>query len=261
MKVLSLGIYPIKGMQGVSVPSLTALERGFEHDRRYMLIREDGTFLSQRVHPELVQFFPRIEGDNIIVFYKGREHTIPLSESTGNTVEATIFDKPVSATEVNKFANRWFSSILAMEVRLVKMTKDDVRHKELIKGPEKVEVSFADGYPYLIVGSASLEKLNSKMDQPMPMHRFRPNIVIETTEPHVEDTWEKIKIGNVEFMVVKPCARCQVVTIDQYTGFSGPEPLKTLSSYRKKDNKVYFGANAISLQEGLVHIGDEVVVL
>ncbi|MEM9546866.1 MAG: MOSC N-terminal beta barrel domain-containing protein [Bacteroidota bacterium] len=261
MKVISLGIYPVKGAKGISVPTLNALERGFEHDRRYMLIGEDGTFISQRTDPELVHVLPQIRGDQIHLHYKGHNFTIPLSEATGNTVEATIFDKPVSAVEVSENANRWFSSVLAKEVRLVKMREEDVRHKELIKGPEKVEVSFADGYPYLIVGTASLDKLNSQMDRPLRMDRFRPNIVIRTSEPHIEDTWERIKIGSVEFMIIKQCARCQVVTIDQATGLSTAEPLKTLSTYRKEDNKVYFGANAISRQEGLVHVGDEVEVL
>lgn len=261
IKVNSLYIYPIKGMMGTTVNSIKALERGFEHDRRYMLIDEHGTFISQRTHPILVFFKPEILGNELIVKYKNESIKVPLSTSLLNTINTTIFEKLVQATEVSKDLNIWFSSKLGQDVRLVKMRKHDVRHKKLIKGPEKVEVSFADGYPYLIAGTESLDHLNTLLEDPIAFDRFRPNIILRTTEAHIEDTWEEIIIGNVDFQVIKPCGRCQVITIDQQSGLKLKEPLKTLSTYRKKDNMVYFGANTICRTEGVIRIGDEVVIL
>jgi len=261
IKVVSLHIYPIKGMQGVSVQSSKALERGFEHDRRYMLVDKDGKFISQRTHPQLVFFHPQIIDNQLVAEYKDQSISISQDASLQNTVETTIFENLVEATEVSHEANSWFTSILNEEVRLVKMGRDNIRYKELVKGPKQVEVSFADGYPYLITGTESLRQLNGKLDMSIDMNRFRPNIVVETSKAHIEDNWEGVKIGETKFMVIKPCARCPVPTIDQTNGTKSKEPIKTLASYRKEKNKVYFGANAISRQVGLVHIGDEVVVL
>ena len=248
-------------MQGVSVKAARTFERGFEFDRRYMLINAKGTFISQRTHPELVFFYPSIVDNQLLVSFKGLEFNISLSESLGNNVDATLFEHHIQATEVSPEANSWFSKHLKEPVRLVKMEEKDIRYKDLIKGPEKVRVSFADGYPYLIAGTASLEKLNEQLENPVPMNRFRPNIVVETTNPHEEDDWGNIRIGASSFLVIKPCARCPVVTVDQESSAKSKEPLKTLAKYRKKDNKVFFGANAISRDQQEVYIGDEVVVL
>ena len=248
-------------MMGISVNSAQTLERGFEHDRRYMLIDEYGTFISQRTHPSLVFFKPQILENDLVVHFKKESIQVPLSTSLENTVNTTIFENLVQATEVSKEMNIWFSSLLNQNVRLVKMSKHDVRHKDLIKGPEKVEVSFADGYPYLIVGTDSLDHLNTLLKEPLDFDRFRPNIILKTTKPHIEDTWEEISIGDVNFQVIKPCARCQVITVNQSDGQKSKEPLKTLSTYRKKDNMVYFGANAICRRDGIIRIGDEVVIL
>jgi len=261
IKVVSIHIYPIKGMQGIAVNSAKVLERGFEHDRRYMLIDRHGTFISQRGHPQLVFFYPEIVNDELVVKHHDTSINIPFSASLENTIETTIFKHSVPATEVSHEANDWFSSILGQDVRLVKMADKDIRYKKLIKGPEQVEVSFADGYPYLFAGTESLKVLNSKLEHPVLLNRFRPNIVIETEEPHIEDSWDEIKIGEVGFLVIKTCARCPVVTVDQSNGLRSKDVLKALSTYRKKEKKVYFGVNAISRADGHVHIGDEVIVL
>ena len=248
-------------MKGVSVESVKVLERGFENDRRYMLVDEEGTFISQRTHPELTFFEPRIDNKDLVVNYKKQTFSTSLSTSLNQTIQVTIFEHTLSATEVSEESNEWFSSILNQNVRLVKMCKKDVRYKKLIKGPEEVEVSFADGYPYLILGSASMNNLNDRLEDAVNINRFRANIIVKTDTPHIEDTWDDIVIGNARFLVVKPCARCQVVTIDQNSGELSKEPLKTLSTYRRKENKVYFGANAISRRDGYVHVDDQVVIL
>jgi len=260
-RISALYIYPIKGMQGMSVREAKVLERGFAGDRRYMLVDEKGTFLSQRTHPQLVFFYPTLQVDTLTVKYRDQVIHIPLDQSMGNHIQTTIFEQKVSATEVDPTVNDWFSTMLNQQVRLVKMEPQNVRYKKLIKGPKQVEVSFADGYPYLIIGTESLKALNRKMENQVEMNRFRPNIVVDTDEAQIEDTWEEIQIRKIKFLVVKPCARCQVVTIDQSTGQKSTEPLKTLSTYQKRDNQIYFGVNAIGRKEGKIRIDDEVVVL
>ena len=261
MVVTSIVIYPIKGCKGVNLNSCNVLERGFENDRRYMLVDSNNTFVSQRSHPELSLIATKIKNGNVEVSYNERSFSFEMEAETGEVIEIALFDNIISGTLVSPEANSYFSTILYDDIRLVKMTPENLRYKKLIKGPDQTEVSFADGYPYLIAGSSSLIQLNEKLENPVLMDRFRPNIIVETEVPHVEDTWGSIRVGSVEMMVIKPCARCPVVTIDQQMGTKSKETLKTLSTYRKKDNKVYFGANAISLSIGQISVGDEVFAL
>jgi uncharacterized protein YcbX len=261
MIVKSIIIYPIKGMKGTEVKSAVNLERGFENDRRYMLIDKNNTFISQRSHPILALVHPEIITGQIRISYCDVSFSFPLTQTKEEIVEATLFDNIVNGTLVSKALDEQFSKILNDDVRLIKMNENNVRNKKLIKGPASAEVSFADGYPYLIAGSASLDQLNEKLDNPVLMDRFRPNIVVETLVPHEEDNWESIQIGSAKMMVIKPCARCPVVTINQQTAEKSKDTLKTLSTYRKKENKVFFGANAISLGNSQISVGDEVVAL
>jgi uncharacterized protein YcbX len=164
--------------------------------------------------------------------------------------------------------NEWFSDVLGASVRLVYMPDET---KRLAHAPYKIKaddhVSFADGFPFLLIGEGSLEDLNSRLKEPVPMKRFRPNFVVAGTEPFAEDTWKRIRIGDTIFHVVKPCARCIIPTTDQDTGIrKSGEPLKTLAKYRTKKkrrtNKVLFGQNLIADEPGgVVKIGDEVEVL
>ena len=261
MIVESIIIYPIKGMKGTKVKSAVTLERGFENDRRYMLIDKNNTFISQRSHPILSLIYPEILNGEIRITYKELSFSFPLTQTGEEIVEAALFENIVSGTLVSKEIDEQLSMMLNDKVRLLKMNENNIRNKKLIKGPASTEVSFADGYPYLIAGTASLDLLNQKLDQPALMDRFRPNIVVDTQVAHEEDDWESIQMGNAMMMVIKSCARCPVVTINQQTAKKSKSTLKTLATYRKKDNKVFFGANAISLGNGQINVGDEVVAL
>ena len=248
-------------MKGTEVETAATLERGFENDRRYMLIDRNNTFISQRSHPILALICPEILNGEVLISYSEEHFSFSLTETTEEIVDARLFENIVSGTLVSEEVDEQFSKMLNDNVRLIKMNESNVRNKKLIKGPASTEVSFADGYPYLIAGAASLDQLNEKLDQSVLMDRFRPNIVVSTQLPHEEDKWESIQIGNAKMMVIKPCARCPVVTIDQQTAGKSKDTLKTLATYRKKDNKVFFGVNAISLGNSQISVGDEVVAL
>ncbi|TFV94737.1 MOSC domain-containing protein [Algoriphagus kandeliae] len=254
-------IYPIKSLGGIRLNEATVEEKGFRYDRRWMLIDEEGVFVSQRSFPKLALLQVELSQDALKVFPKhdpGNFLLIPFDQEGEESVEVVVWDDTMTAKLVDAKFDRWFSDFLGKHVRLVKMpesTRRLVSPKYAVRGEA---VSFADGMPYLLIGEESLNDLNQKLEKPVSMDRFRPNLVFSGGKPFQEDTFKKIKIGSVDFQVVKPCARCVLITVDQETGIKSKEPLRTLSSYRTKGNKVLFGQNMVALGEGVVKIGDPI---
>jgi len=259
-----LYIYPIKSLGGISLTTSNIEERGLQHDRRWMLIDEEGMFITQRKHYELALLQVSIADDEMIVFHKTDPHkriSFPLGETTGKSISVKIWDDLSEGLEVSESVSKWFSDFMKMKVRLVKMPAKEKRKVDPRYAPNDEVVSFADGYPCLIIGQASLNHLNQKLSAPVPMNRFRPNFVFSGGEAHVEDRFNTFYLNNILFSAVKPCARCVLITIDQQTGIQGQEPLKTLNNYRKVGNKILFGQNLIHQGEGMISIGDELNVL
>jgi len=258
----SLHIYPIKGMRGISLESALLQPEGFEYDRRWMLVDDNGTFISQRSHPRMTLFTTAIEDEMLIVRYDDAQIAIRVDELTDTHIDVSVFDDIMIATVVSEESNAWFSKHLNVSLRLVRVGHMTNRVKDFSKYVEsdqsQTTVSFADGYPYLILSSASMDLLNSKMDNLLNIDRFRPNIVVNTAKAHDEDQWQNIQIGNERMLVIKPCARCQVPTIDQQTGISGKQPNLALARYRRDGNKVNFGMNAVALTGGILKVGDEI---
>lgn len=259
MKIDQLNIYPIKGLGGISVNKAYAYERGFENDRRFMLVNKEGKFISQREYKEMALFSCEIDRDELKVHFQDQMISLNITQEEGDKINTTVWGNQINAIEVNPQAHEWFSDMLKQDCKLVKMNKSSRRNKSLLKSPSNTQVSFADGYPYLILGTASLTHLNTKLESPVPIDRFRANIIVDTSYEHQEDDMDLFTLSGLKFRMIKPCARCQVITIDQATGVSTKEPLKTLSGYRKKENKVYFGANVVCMQEGMVRVGDSLI--
>lgn len=257
-KVSQLVVYPIKSLGGVSVKTAKALTEGFEHDRRWMLIDENGKFMSQRENAKMALFQTQISEKGISVTIGSDTIAVPYATHEDPALKVSVWNSKLKAQEVKQSISEWFSDQLKMNIKLVAMTSVSSRYKRLFKPPFKTHVSFADGYPYLILGEKSLENLNDKLDTPVKIDRFRANIIVSSQEPHEEDDWEEIEVGTAQMKVIKPCARCNVVTINQKTAEAGKEPLKTLSTYRKNKNKIYFGANVIVLKEGKISVGDRI---
>ena len=202
-------------------------------------------------------FKPTWEGQHLSVSYKGDSIDIPAIPQ-GPASQATIWDDTVSVLEVSTKVSSWFSEHLSMPCRLVAFPEGHTRIVDLRYNLGESQVSLADGYPLLIIGQASLDDLNSRMEVPLPMNRFRPNVVFTGGDPYVEDEWKQFKIGSSTFAAVKPCGRCVLPTVDQDTGIMGREPLATLNKYRKRDGKVYFGMNLIPIDCNLIKVGDEI---
>jgi uncharacterized protein YcbX len=145
-----------------------------------------------------------------------------------------------------------------MDLDLVVMPESSHRKMDPRYAVQGESVSFADGMPYVMIGQASLDELNQRLEVPISMDRFRPNLVFSGGEAYAEDQFKQLQIGEVEFQVVKPCARCVLITVNQQTGEKGKEPLATLATYRTVNNKVYFGQNAVALAPGIVRVGDPI---
>lgn len=259
--VSGLYIYPVKGLKGMALQEATCLEQGLAHDRQWMIVDAKMNFISQRAYPLLALIETRIEDDTIVLRYKNSRISIPLTLTDGYHRPVYIWGEKCSAFLAEKIANDWISSILGIPSYFAFMNPQVKRPVDERYALYQESVGFADGYPYLIIGEASLAFLNQKLKNPLPMDRFRPNIVIRGGEPHEEDTWGEFNIGSLSFYAPKPCARCNVITIDQETGVVGKEPLKTLATYRQKSNKILFGMNTLVKNKGTIAIGDKVTLL
>ncbi|WP_426328016.1 MOSC domain-containing protein [Pedobacter sp. R-06] len=259
-----INIYPIKSLGGIRLEKALLEERGLQYDRRWMLVDEEGIFITQRKHFKLALLQVNIGGGKLSVSHKAlpeQSISFSLDEDTGEALSVVIWNDTATALEVNKAVSDWFSNFLNFKVRLVKMPLTEKRLVDRDYATNDEIVSFADGYPCLLIGQSSLDGLNEKLDDPIRMDRFRPNFVFIGGYPHVEDGFKTFHIGEVLFSAIKPCARCVLITIDQQTGEKGQEPLRTLASYRTVGKKIMFGQNLLHQQSGVIRVGDEVKVI
>lgn len=263
LKINELYIYPVKSLGGIKVNKAYVTDRGLEYDRRWMLVDKYNRFISQRevaqmallkvnFHPKGLQITDKTSNTNLI---------IPFQPLTQQFINVTIWDDTCTGQLVSEDADKWFTEILGINCRLVYMPDETVRSTDPKYTSTDSITSFSDAYPFLIIGQASLDDLNDRLPQPLLIDRFRPNIVFTGGKPYQEDTMDTLVINNITFNGVKLCARCNVITIDQSNAVQTKEPLKTLATYRSKNNKVYFGQNLISLNVGYISVNDQIAVL
>jgi len=260
-----INIYPIKSTRVISLQQARVQPRGIEWDRRWMLVDSDGKFITARTFPRLAMVTTAINGDQLQVSAPAMEPLlIPLADSGPGDQMVEIWRDRCPTSEVGQEANRWFSDWLETDCRLMRLSDQDQRAVDPTYGQAGDQVSLADGYPLLIIGEASLHDLNQRLQQPVSMTRFRPNLVVNTDQPFIEDSWQRIRVGELEFDLVKACSRCVFTTVDPDTGEKHPtlEPLRTLGSYRRRpEGGVFFGQNAIPRRTGTLVLGAEVEVL
>lgn len=267
LRLSEIWVYPIKSLGGIQLQKSKVTDRGLELDRRWLLVDESGRFLSQREYPELALFKLEIIGNFLRITHSVNLESIeillrPVFSKTNFKIEVRVWDDIIAAFEVSAQATSWFTKLLKFSARLVYMPDESVRKLDPDYAITGAEInSFSDGYPFLIIGQSSLDDLNSRLENPVPMNRFRPNFVFTNGKAFEEETWREFSIGDVTFVGVKPCARCVMTTVDQEKGvISGKDPLKTLAKYRNFDNKVLFGQNMIGLGLGTVLVGDIIKV-
>lgn len=278
MIVSQLYIYPLKSCQGIELPKVQVTTQGFEQDRAMMLVSSSGKFITQRQFPQLAQVkVEHAEGNLILTTSNNSLPPLIFSPTLiGTKIEVEIWRDRFFAIDQGDLVAQWFRQLLNLDAtkycRLVKQSPDHIRLLET-KYPQESRnsLSFADNYPVMLTATASLAELNERIVeihqqqyQAIPMNRFRPNIIIETIEPFIEDTWSTIQIGEVEFAVVKPCSRCIVTTVDQHQGEKNKlkEPLNTLGTFRQlSEQGVMFGENMIPQNEGIIKVGDRLRVI
>lgn len=253
--------YPVKSSRGESLTSVQVSVRGLLHDRHWMLVNDAGRFLTQRELPQMVLIRPRVVASGLKLSAPGMSD-LEAQPDSEEELTVQIWRDQCTARVMSLAADQWLSEFLGVSCRLVYLPREQTRQVDQDYATSTDEVGFADGFPFLLISRASLDDLNRRMGLTLPMERFRPNLVVEGSEAYAEDNWKRIRIGELEFRVVKPCSRCVIPTINPETGErTGNEPLKTLMRYRKQGNSVYFGQNLIHDGQGRLETGMPVEIL
>lgn len=266
LQLSQIWIYPIKSLGGICLEKSKITLRGLEHDRRWMLVDQNGIFITQREHPQLALFQPSIQGNLMTINHQdlgwGRVQFSLSQKNNSALIDVLVWEDAVKAQEVSPEISAWFAQILGFSVRLVYMPHESLRPVDPAYAVSPTNhTSLSDGFPFLIIGQASLDDLNGRLKNPISMKRFRPNFVFTGGVAYEEEIWTKFTIGTQLFYGVKPSGRCTITTVDPNTGKqSGHEPLLTLSTYKKVGNKVIFGQNLIAHQEGAIAVGDAILV-
>jgi len=277
MHVAALYLYPVKSLRGFSIPQVTADRFGLQGDRRFLVVdAQSRRFLTQRALPQMARVATALTQSALILHAEdGRSIELPLEGSNGTSSGVTIWNDSVTAADCGDEAAEFLTRTLAHACRLVRVgphfrrpVRTQTDHATS-QEPSQNEVGFADAYPILVTSESSLADVNDRLaargEDPVPMDRFRPNIVIADCPAFAEDTWPRFRIGDLILRSAGPCSRCPVVTTDQSTGVRGKEPLTTLAMYRRDANeptKVNFGQNVLNeSKSGTCRLGDSVALL
>lgn len=261
LQVSRLRIHPLKGGAGIDLDALEFDQAGPRFDRRWMVVRPDGEFVTQRDAPRLAVVRPRLDADVLeLRAPDGEVVRLPI-EFDGPALSVRVWSSEVDARTGPPAGDEWLSELLGQPCRLAYLRGDAVRETDPAYA-EGHRVGFADGYPVLVASEGSVAELSRRAGRPVPMDRFRPNIVVSGAPPHDEDAWRRFAVGGLALRGVKLCARCKVTTVEQDRGTLDPdsEPLRTLAIYRRIKGHVYFGLNAVHLGTDTVRVGDAVQV-
>lgn len=262
MQLQEIHVYPLKSARGQRLHQTRVEARGLAGDRRWMLVDGEGRFVSARTVPRLVLITATLQDQGLRLMFPGAgsiEVAMPLRAQP--TIAVSVWQSRCPARVAAAAASRWLSDCLGQACTLVHMEDDCLRPIAEPWARPGAELSFADGFPLLLIGSASLDELNRRLQRPVDMRRFRPNLVIATDTPFIEDRWRRLRIAALAFEVAKPCTRCVLTTVDPDTGIRAEdgEPLRTLAGFRRAASGVLFGQNLIPSGPGGLSEGDEVV--
>ena len=264
--VSELAIYPVKSFAQIPLKKSYIDGFGLNQDRRWMVVDNNGKFITQRQQPRMCLLKPELipsEGieQGLIIRAPAMDALKVMVPSAQKTRQVTVWNDQCAALDCGNAAAQWLRHFLGIECRLVFFPGEEIRQVDLNFAQAGDRTAFADGFPILLISQASLDDLNSRMESPLPMKRFRLNLVVSGCDPFAEDSWRRIKIGEITMRVVKPCSRCVIPSIDVNSAEKGVEPTQTLLTYRKRDNKIYFGQNVIAEGKGEIKIEMPVEVL
>lgn len=265
MQLSQLAIYPIKSTAQILLDKARISPFGLEMDRRLMLIDENSIMLTQRKHASLCLVKTTLQNTCLNIFAPNMQPLSmaldALSQVANPGNKAKVWDDTCNCIDCGDKAASWFTQYLKIPSRLVYFPEKEIRQVDLNYAHEGDTTAFSDGFPYLLIGQASLDDLNSRLEKQVDMRRFRPNLVIEGSLPFAEDSWKKIRIGDINFDLVKPCSRCVIPSIDPDTAKKDAEVVRALASYRLKNNKIFFGQNLIARGSGELTVGMPIEVI
>lgn len=263
LRLSAIHVYPLKSAGGLPQTSWEVDSFGLRHDRRWMLVDESGDFLSQRIHPKLALIRPELRADTLVLRAPRMPELELSAKPIGRDVTVTVWAGETQGRLVSADADRWLTDFLGTGCQLVHMADEVVRPVRSDYAFDGERTSFTDGFPFLLISEASLEDLNRRLAVPVPMNRFRPNLVVAGAEPFAEDRWRRIRIGPLTFRVAKPCPRCVMTTVDQALGHAAStEPLRTLAAFRRNaEGQVDFGQNLLHAGTGQLEVGMPVELL
>ena len=253
--LIELNSYPLKSGGGTPLHSAELTPRGLPFDREFMLVTPEGRFLSQRDLARMALLRPSCDGEILTVNAPDAAPLVVKADRDGEVRDVVVQRTECQGVDQGDEAADWFSSLLGQDCRLVRFTG----HRSTSRGGG--EAMFADGYPLLLISAESLADLNARLDEPLPMNRFRPSLVVEGLGAFGEDAVRLLRVGGTVIEVVKPCSRCVITTTDQETAERGREPLRTLAAYRNRDRGIQFGQYCVPRTLGTLTLGDPVEVL
>lgn len=255
-----LFFYPIKSARGIEVSARRATSLGLEGDRRFMFVDQHGGFVTQREHPTLALLVPSLDREHLVVSADGFGEARVALVPEGPEVDVEVWGDRVAAVHASGLVEELANELLGVRLRLVYFPDHALRQVDRKYARDGDRTAFSDGFPYLVVGTASVADVSRAVGHPIPVERFRPNLVVETTAPFEEEAWSTIDVGGLAMRLPKPCSRCTVTTVDHLTGARGKEPLATLAKTRARDGKVIFGMNGIADGDKTLTVGDQVLV-
>lgn len=259
--VSGLSVYPVKSCRGIKLNSALVESFGLENDRRWMVVDESGVMLTQRKISKMCLIQAELTETGLILKTTSMGSLSVINPAIKKKVTVKVWADECQAYDAGDEAVKWLSQVLSVTCRLVYFPDDEFRQVDLSYANKGDKTAFSDGFPLLLISQASLDDLNSRLNTPVTMDRFRPNIIVSGCQPFTEDKWKKIRIGNIIFRIVKPCSRCVIPAINIETAEREEEPIKTLVAYRKRDNKIFFGQNVIADSCGEIEVGMPVEIL
>lgn len=261
LTLTEINIYPVKSFAGISLDSVQLDRFGPCGDRRWALVDENGVAITQREDARLALVKTQLLDDTLVLQLGGECIEIPLPGKDAQKCQLRVWADDVSGVDAGQEAATWLSKNLGRKCRLAYIPDNSIRLVDGSYASAGETVGFADAFPILLISQSSLDDLNSRMETTVPMNRFRPNLVVSGCEPFAEDSWRRIRVGEVEFDLVKPCDRCVMPSIDQSTGQRDTKINRILASYRRRDGKIYFGQNLLYRKMAKLHLSSPVEVI
>jgi uncharacterized protein YcbX len=246
ISISALYIYPVKSLAGIQLEQSQLSEFGLHNDRRWLIVDEDGLFMSQRTTPKMATIKTALKDGVLMLSHKDKKIKVPKAISKSKTIQVTVWNDSLNAQLLSCEVDEWLSEILGQTCHLVYMPKSAERQIDKDFAKENQYVSFADAFPLLLVSQASIDDLNKRLETPVNINRFRPNIVVEGIAAFAEDLWKDFTINKVKYHMAKPCSRCIMPSINQQTGKQeNVKLLSILNKYRKFDKKIKFAVNIL----------------